>query len=92
MTNDQSPNLDFNFNATPKGHIASYVFGYIFRGGIVPSRIFVDLAIHYNVVVASNTFPGTGGVGVAGLKIVLVEGIRGKVLVPFDDFTPIALG
>jgi hypothetical protein len=51
----------------------------------------VDLAIDHDMVVAGNTLPRAGGASVAGLKILHIQGVSRKILIPFDNFAPIAL-
>jgi hypothetical protein len=50
------------------------------------------LTIHDNGIVTGFSFPRTDGMGVAGLKIVLIDGICWKIVVSFYDFTAIAFG
>lgn len=83
--------LQLYLDAAPKGNVARDIFGGIFGRGVVPSRIFIDLTVYFKVVVASNSFPGTGGMGIAGFEVFRLDGIGGKVLISLDHFAVIAL-
>jgi hypothetical protein len=49
------------------------------------------LSIYPNTVVAGHPLPGTGRMSAALLKILLVDGVEGEVLVSFNNFALIAL-
>ena len=84
--------LHFDFHAFPERDIAFNILCRVFGCRIVPSRILVHLSIHFNAVVASNALPRAGGMGIAVLKVLLVDGVWGEVLVVFHHYALVALG
>ena len=59
---------------------------------IIPSGVLIHLTVHHHRVVAGDPFPGTGGVGIAGLEVFRLNRLRGEVLIAFHDLTIIAFG
>ncbi len=83
--------LNFDFHAPPERNISFNIFSCIFSCRVVPSCILVNLSIYPNTVVAGHPLPGTGRMSAALLKILLVDGVEGEVLVSFNNFALIAL-
>ncbi len=84
--------LLLHLHTPPERYITLNVFSPLLSGGIVPGCVLVLLPIDLNSVIAGYALPGAGCVGVAFLKILLIDGVRGEVMVIFHDFSAIALG
>ena len=85
-----APCLNFNFYAAPKSDVALNILGCVFWFWIVPGRIFVNLPVHNNVIVAGSTFPRADGMSTALLKICLIDRIWRKILISFYNLAVIA--
>lgn len=84
--------LHLDFHTFPERDIAFNILCPVFRCWIVPSRIFVNLSVYFNAVVASHALPRAGGMGIAFLKVLLFDGVRGEVLVVFHHYALVTLG
>ncbi len=67
--------------ALVESHMIFNRVGGRFGIGVVPGFIFEGFALHFDGVVTGGSFPGAGGVGVAGLEILGFDGVGGKVKV-----------
>src|ERR1700682_2274413 len=84
--------LRFDFHAVPEGDVVFDLSGLRHWVRIEPRRIPIGLAVDRDRVVTRLTLPVAGGVGVAGLKQLPVDGARREVVIAFDDDRLVTLG
>ena len=63
------------------------ILGFGFWIGVVPSGIGIFLTLDHQGVITRGAFPETITGGVAITKILVLEGVWGKVMIAFDNFT-----
>src|SRR5258708_2839660 len=84
--------LTNDLHALPKSDVILDFVGFVLWRRVVPGRVFVGTAVNGDCIVAGQTFPGAGGVRLAGSQILALERIGRKVAVALDHDAPIAFG
>ena len=77
--------LLFDLHALPKSDVIFDVLRGVFSVRVIPRRVFVHFSVDDDVVITRRAFPSADGVGVARLKIFLVDRVGRKIMIAFDD-------
>lgn len=86
------PFLPLYLHPFPEGNIARNLPGSFLGFRIIPGSILIDLPIHFNGVIAGNSLPATGSMGVTIFEVFLLNCIGGKVVIPFNNFALVTFG
>src|ERR1044071_2009654 len=74
-----------DFDAAPKGDVTLDRTGGVLGLGIKPRSILVYLTADVDMIITRQPLPRAGRMGVAGTKKFLLDRIRWKVVIAFDD-------
>src|SRR5262245_65003855 len=75
----------FDLHAFPKRDVIFDVLRGVFSVRVIPRRVCVNFSVDDDVVITRRAFPSADGVGVARLKIFLVDRVGRKIMIAFDD-------
>src|SRR5678815_5823981 len=78
-------------HAFPECNVTLDVVGGGFGRGVIPCRVFIDLAIDDDIVVTGGALPSAHGMRRAVAQKLAFHGIGGKILVAFDGYAALAL-
>src|SRR5689334_20295726 len=76
--------LTLNFHPSPKSYVVLNFAGSWFCFRVIPRRVFVDLAVYYDVVVTCGPFLATNRMSVALLEVFVVNRTAREVLIAFN--------
>src|SRR5438552_13522138 len=69
----------------PESHIPLDFLRRILRRGVKPRRVLVHLSLHHNVVVTRLALPGTRCVRLTLPEVFILDRIRRKIVISFDN-------
>src|SRR6266481_7447403 len=78
-------NLALDAHALPESDAVFDFGGGGLRFGVIPGRVVVANAVHFNMVIVGGTLPGTNRSVLAGFQGFLLDGFERAILVAFDN-------